>query len=467
MTQQDVRLDTAALDAIRANFRGALIETDSPDYDRARVVWNARVDRRPALIARCTGVADVMQVLKVAREHDLTVAVRGGGHDVAGNGVCDGGVVIDLTPMKGMRVDPARRVVRAQAGLTWAELDRETQVFGLATTGGQCSATGVAGVTLGGGIGWLMRRDGLTIDNLLSVDVVTADGRLLTASEHENEELFWGLRGGGGNFGVVTELELRLNPVSEVVAGLLVHPGDRLADVLRFYREYAETEPDSLTSTVIYLTAPPMPEIPEAMHGGPAVAIGVCYCGPPEEADAALRPLREFGPPAADLLAPMPYLVLQSMFDGMPAGDYGYSQSIRTLYLPELADDAIATMVEQAGAAVSSQCIVELIHLGGAMGRVDEDHTAFPGRDAPFFCMLQSTWSDAADAESHTRWTQRGWDAVRRFSDGRTYPNFLDGDEPAERVADSYGPDKLARLTALKRTYDPTNLFRLNKNIEP
>lgn len=457
----------AALDAVRADFRGELVDAGGPGYDAARVVWNARVDRRPAFIARCTGVADVLRVLAVAREHELPVAVRGGGHDVAGNGVCDDGVVIDLSPMKGVRVDPARRTARAQAGLTWAELDRETQAFGLAVTGGQCSATGVAGVTLGGGIGWLMRRDGLTIDNLVSVDVVTADGRLLTASEHENEELFWGLRGGGGNFGIVTELEFRLHPVGEVVAGLLVYPGDQLGDVLRFYREYSRTEPDALASTVIYLTAPPMPGLPEELHNAPVVAVGVCHSGPPEEADEALRSLREFGPPAADMTATMPYLVLQGMFDGMPAGDYGYSQCIRSLYLSELTDDAIEAMVAQATAVVSPLCLLELVHLGGAMARFDEDATAFPGRDAAFFGMFQSTWSDPADADTHVTWTQTSWDAVSPHSDGRTYPNFLNADEPTQRVADSYGAAKLARLRALKRTYDPTNLFHHNKNIEP
>ncbi|QFZ21330.1 FAD-binding oxidoreductase [Saccharothrix syringae] len=454
-------------DAIRADFRGELLEPGDAGYDRARVVWNAAVDRRPAVIARCRGVADVLHALAVAREAGVEVAVRGGGHDVAGNGVCDGGVVLDLSPMKGVRVDPVRRVARAQAGLTWAELDRETQAFGLATTGGQCSGTGVAGVTLGGGVGWLMRRHGLTVDNLLSVDVVTADGRLLTASEDENRELFWGLRGGGGNFGVVTGFEFRLHPVREVVAGLLVHPGDRLADVLALYRSYAAVEPDSVTSTVIALTAPPMPGLPESLHNEPAVAIGVCHSGPPEEADEALRPLREFGPPAADMVGPMPYLALQSMFDGMPAGDYGYRQSIRTGYLAELGDDAIAALVRHAGAAVSPLCLVELLHLGGAVARVAEDDTAFPGRDARFFCMFQSTWSDPAGTAAHTGWTREGWDAFARFSDGRTHPGFLDADEPARRVADAYGERKTARLAALKRRVDPANFFHLNKNIRP
>jgi FAD/FMN-containing dehydrogenase len=456
-----------AFDPLPAGFHGELLKPGSREYDQARVVWNSRIDRRPALIARCTDVSDVLAALATAREFGGDVAVRGGGHDVAGNGVCERGVVIDLSPMKGVRIDPVRRVVRAQAGLTWAELDLKTQEVGLATTGGQCSSTGVAGVTLGGGLGWLMRSHGLTVDNLLSAEVVTADGRVLTASERENPELFWGLRGGGGNFGIVTEFELRLHPVSEIVGGLLVYPGDLMAEVFAFYGEWAKTEPNSVTSSVLSLTAPPMPTLPPEMHGKPAVAIGVCYSGPPEDADVVLGPLRAWGPPAADLIAAMPYLALQSMFDGMPAGDYGYHQSIRSGYLPSLSGAAIAALTEHAAAAVSDQCIIEVIHLEGAVSDVPEPDTAFPGRDARFFGMLQSTWTDRADAKSHLAWTQSGWDTISQFSDGRTHPNFLDGDEPASRVADAYGPKKMARLADLKREYDPTNLFHLNKNIEP
>jgi FAD/FMN-containing dehydrogenase len=465
VTDQD--LAGTAFDALRANFRGELLSPGSREYDQARVVWNKRVDRRPALIARCTGVADVLAALAAARKFGGDVAVRGGGHDVAGAAVCERGIVIDLSPMKGVRIDEAKRVVRAQAGLTWAELDRETQAFGLATTGGQCSSTGVAGVTLGGGFGWLMRNHGLTIDNLLSVDVVTADGRLLTASEDENPELFWGLRGGGGNFGIVTEFEFRLHPLTDVVGGLLVYPGDMMADVFAFYGEWARTEPNSVTSTVISLTAPPMPALPQEMHGKPAVAIGVCYSGPAEDADAVLGPLRSWGAPAADMIASMPYLTLQSMFDGMPAGDYGYHQSIRSCYLPELSGRAIEALTAHVADAVSDQCLVEVIHLEGAVSDVAETDTAFPGRDARFFCMLQSTWTDRGDAESHLGWTQAGWDAVSQYSDGRTYPNFLDGEDPASRVSDSYGARKMARLAGLKREFDPANLFHLNKNIEP
>ena len=458
---------TGTFDALRTDFHGELLEPGSRAYEQARVVWNSRIDRRPALIARCTGVSDVLAALAAAREFGGDVAVRGGGHDVAGNGVCERGVVIDLSPMKGVRVDPDRRVVRAEAGLTWAELDQKTQEFGLATTGGQCSSTGVAGVTLGGGLGWLMREHGLTVDNLLSVQVVTADGRVLTASERENSELFWGLRGGGGNFGIVTEFEFRLHPVTDVVGGLLIYPGDLMADVFAFYGEWAATEPNSVTSSVLSLTAPPMPALPPEMHGKPAVAIGACYNGSPADAEAVLGPLRAWGPPAADLIAAMPYLTLQSMFDGMPAGDYGYHQSIRSGYLPALTAEAIQAMTDHAAAAVSDQCIVELIHLEGAVSDVPEAGTAFPGRDARFFCMIQSTWSDRADAESHLEWTRSGWDTISRFTDGRTLPNFLDGDEPATRVADAYGPKKMARLAELKREYDPANLFHLNKNIEP
>ncbi|WP_437316481.1 FAD-binding oxidoreductase [Sorangium sp. So ce385] len=461
------RFSPAALASLRSAFRGELIDADHPVYDRARVVWNARIDRRPALIARCTGVADVLAAVRFAREQGALVAVRGGGHDVAGSAVCEGGLVIDLSPMKGVRVDPHRRTVRAQAGLTWAELDRETQAFGLATTGGQCSTTGVAGVTLGGGIGWLMRQHGLTIDNLISADVVTADGRLLVASARENEELFWGLRGGGGNFGIVTELELRLHPVSQVFAGMLVHPGERLGDALRFYQEFAEREPDPLASSLIYFELPPMPEIPERLRGAPGVAIVVCYNGPPDEAERALAPLRAFGPPAAEIVGPMPYLALQGMFNGSPAGDYGFSQCIRSQYVARLGDAAIEALVAQVQARVSPLCLFEIAHLGGAVARVGEDETAFARRSAPFFSMFQSTWTDPADAERNIRWTQAAWQAMRPFSLGVTHPSFIDGDEPEARVSETFGDAKMKRLAALKRAYDPENFFRMNKNIKP
>jgi FAD/FMN-containing dehydrogenase len=467
MHQNPIRFTQAALDALRANFRGDLIDPDHARYDAARVVWNARVDRRPALIARCAGVADVLAAVRFAREHDALVAVRGGGHDIAGNGVCDGGVVIDLSPMKGVRVDPARRTVRAQAGLTWKELDHETQAFGLATTGGQCSATGVAGVTLGGGIGWLMRQHGLTIDNLVSVDLVTADGRLVTASADENAELFWGLRGGGGNFGIVTELELRLHPVEQVMVAMLIHPAERFADALRFFQASVRTEPEAMTSSLIYIDLPPMPQIPERMHGAPGVVIAACYNGSSADAEAAFGPLRAFGPPVGEIVAPMPYAALQGMFDAAPAGSYGYGQCVRSAYFSALGEEAIETIAAQLRAAPSPLCLFEIVHLEGAVARVDEDETAFPRRKTPFFSIFQSTWRDPADADRHIAWAQGAWQAVQPFASGGTIVSFIDAGEPAERVQEAYGDAKMKRLAALKRAFDPTNFFRLNKNIAP
>lgn len=463
------RFPQAAIDALQPNFRGELIDPESPRYDAARVVWNARIDRRPALTARCTGVADVLAALTFAREHGALTAVRGGGHDIAGNGVCDGGVVIDLSPMKGVRVDPARRTVRAQAGLTWRELDRETQAFGLATTGGQCSATGIAGVTLGGGLGWLMREHGLTIDNLLSVDLVTADGRLVTASADENAELFWGLRGGGGNFGIVTELELRLHPVGPQMFAMLFYPPERFSGAMRFYQGFAGTEPDALTSALCYLDLPPLPQIPARLHGTPSVALVASYNGPVADGEAAIAPLYALGAPIAEVVGPMPYLALQRLFDAGPAGAYGYRQAIRADYLSTagVGEEGIEAIAAQLRAAPSSLCSFQLIHLEGAIARVGEDEAAFPGRRARFFSMFQASFSDPADAERHVRWVEDAWAIAHQFSIRSTALNFIDPDEPAERVQEAYGEAKMKRLTALKRAYDPTNFFRLNKNVKP
>lgn len=461
------RFASQALDSLRSSFRGELIEPDNERYNAARVVWNARIDRRPALIARCTGVADVLAAVRFGREQGALVAVRGGGHDIAGNGVCDGGLVIDLSAMKGARVDAKRRTVRAQAGLTWGELDRETQAFGLATTGGQCSKTGIAGVTLGGGIGWLMREHGLTIDNLVSVDVVTAGGQLVTASAEENPELFWGVRGGGGNFGIVTELELRLHPVSQVAVAMFIHPAERFAEALRFYQSFVASEPEAMGTGFIYIDLPPMPQIPAELHGAPGVILAACYNGSLAAAEPAIAPLRGFGPPVAEIVAAMPYLVLQGMFDAAPAGAYGYGQCIRSNYFATFSEEAIATITAQVKAAPSASCLFEIAHLGGAVSRVGEDETAFSNRAAPFFSMFQSTWKDAAFAERHVRWTEAAFKATRGFSTGGTYANFIDEGEPESRVAEAFGQAKMKRLKALKLAYDPENFFRMNKNITP
>ncbi|HEY7027045.1 MAG TPA: FAD-binding oxidoreductase, partial [Gemmatimonadales bacterium] len=309
-------LDAAALADLARHFRGELIGPGDPRYDTARAIWNGAIDRHPGLIARCTGAADVRAAVRFARERDLLVAVRGGGHNVAGSAVCDAGLVIDLSPMKGLRVDPAKRTAQAQPGLLWGEFDRETQSFGLAATGGIITHTGIAGLTLGGGLGWLMRRCGLAADNVLSADVVTADGNFLRASAEENADLFWGLRGGGGNFGVVTSFEYRLHPVGPtVLAGVMLHPAAKAGEVLRFYRDFIETAPDELTTIVVLRMAPPAAFLPPSVHGQPVVVIGACYAGAVEEGERVLAPLRQFGQPLVDVIRPTPYVSHQALFD--------------------------------------------------------------------------------------------------------------------------------------------------------
>ena len=336
---------TTDLERLRDSIRGPVIAPDDAGYDAARAIWNGAIDRRPACVARCTGVADVVAAVRFAREHDLLVAVRSGGHGVGGHALCDGGLVIDLSPMKGIRVDPAARTARAEAGVLWGELDRETQLHGLATVGGIVTHTGIAGLTLGGGIGWLTRKHGATVDNLLSVDLVTAEGELLTASGDENPDLFWGIRGGGGNFGVVTSFEYRLHPVGPIVlAGPIFHPLEDAREVLAFYREFIATAPDELTTIFELSVAPPLPFLPEDVHGKPIVMVGACYAGAPDDGIEVVRPLKEFGRPIVDLLEPKPYTALQSMFD--PSVPHGWHRYWKSVELPPLTDDAIDTLVD-------------------------------------------------------------------------------------------------------------------------
>lgn len=340
-------LDEAAVQELAASFRGQLVRSRDDGYDGARAVFNAMVDRRPALIARCTGVADVMAAVRFARDNGLPLAIRGGGHSVPGYGVCEGGVVVDLSPMKGVWVDPEARTARAQAGLTWGELDRETQQFGLAVTGGRVTHTGIAGLTLGGGSGWLERKLGFTVDNLISADAVTADGQFVRASEEENEDLFWGIKGGGGNFGVVTSFEYRLHPVGPIVlGGMLMYPAERAGEVLRFYRDFIAEAPDELGGACAFVTAPPEPFVPEPVQGSQVFAVVVCYFGSIEEGEEAIRPLKEFEPPAMDMVGPMPYTVLQSLLD--PGNPPGLQNYWKAGFLHELPDEAVDTLVKHA-----------------------------------------------------------------------------------------------------------------------
>jgi FAD/FMN-containing dehydrogenase len=451
---------------LRAGVRGPVILPADPGYDAARAIWNGAIDRRPACIVRCTGVADVVAAVDFARERDLLVAVRSGGHGVGGHALCDGGVVIDLSPMKGIRVDPVARTARAEAGVLWGELDRETQLHGLATVGGIVTHTGIAGLTLGGGIGWLMRKHGATVDNLLSADVVTAQGEIVTASEEENPDLFWAIRGGGGNFGVVTSFEYRLHPVGPVVlAGPVFHLLEDAPEVLRFYREFIAGAPDELTTIFELSVAPPAPFLPEEVHGKQVVMVGACYAGSPDEGAEVVRPLKQFGRPIVDLLEPKRYTALQSMFDPMvPHGWHRYWKSVE---LPPLTDTAIDTLVEHAPAVTSPKSYCIVFQLGGALARVSEDETAFSQRDAAHNVNVNAVWTEEdPDAERHIAWAREYFDALQPHAGGRVYVNFL-GEEGGTRVRQAYGARNYERLVELKRAYDPTNLFRLNQNIEP
>jgi FAD/FMN-containing dehydrogenase len=446
-------------------FRGELIRPTDASYDAARRVWNAMVDKRPAVIAQCTGVADVVAAVNFARDNDLLVAVRGGGHNVAGKAVCDDGLVIDLSPMKGVRVDPVAQTVRAQPGVTWGLFDRETQAFGLATNGGLVSTTGIAGLTLGGGLGWLARKHGTTCDNLLSADVVTADGGVVTASQRERADLLWGLRGGGGNFGVVTSFEYRVHPVgAQVLAGAVFHPGEDAADVLRFFRDFVADAPDELTVIAVILKAPPEPFLPAEAHGKLAVALGVCYAGDLDEGERVLRPVRSFGRPLADVVGPMPYAALQSMFDaGHPAGLQNYWKSS---YLSELSDEAIDTAVAHAARMESALSNFYFEHLGGAISRAGKHETAFGHRDAMFDFAILAKWAEPQESDEHISWTRDFWQAMEPFASAAVYVNNL-GDEGEDRVRAAYTPERYERLVALKAKYDSANLFRLNQNIRP
>ena len=448
------------------SFRGELLLPSSPGYDAARKIWNGAIDRHPGCIARCTGVADVVAAVRFARERDLLVAVRSGGHGVAGHAVCDGGLVIDLSPLKGVRVDPQARTARVQAGVLWGELDRETQLHGLATVGGIVTHTGIAGLTLGGGLGWLMRKYGATVDSLLSVDVVTADGNLVTASADENPDLFWCVRGGGGNFGVVTSFVYRLHSVGPtVLAGPIFHPLEDAPQILRFYREFADDAPDELTTIFELSTAQPLPFLPAEVHGKPIVMVGACYAGPPQEGLEVVRPLKEFGNPIADLLEPKPYLSLQSMFD--PFVPHGWHRYWKSVELPRLTDDAIDTLVEQASAQTSPKSYCIVFQLGGMLSRVGRDETAFTQRDAAYNVNINAVWTpEDPDAERHIQWARDYFAAMQPHARDRVYVNFL-GDEGPHRVRQAYDPATYDRLAELKATYDPDNFFRLNQNIHP
>jgi FAD/FMN-containing dehydrogenase len=449
--------------SLRPRIRGEVVTPGEPSYDAVRKVWNGMIDKRPGAIARCVTAADVMTAVRFAREHDLLVSVRGGGHNVGGNALCDGGLTIDLSLMRGVRVDPEARTVRVAGGALLGDVDQETQEFGLVVPAGIVSHTGVAGLTLGGGIGWLARRFGLTADNLLSVDLVTAEGERVTASEDENADLLWGVRGGGGNFGIVTSFEFRAHPMQRtVLAGLLGWEIEQGGELLRFYRDLVAQAPDELGTVVGLRLAPPAPFVPPALHGKPVAAIFVCHSGSLDEAERALRPLREFGAPAIDTVQPMPYTSFQQMLD--PMQPHGRRYYMKAHDLPGLSDDAIEAMVAAVPTITSPHTIIAMFHLGGAIGNVAEDATAYSHRAAEFALNINASW-EAPDDARHIEWARALSAKMEPHAMG-VYVNFL-GEEGDERVRAAYGAEKYERLAALKAKYDPTNFFRLNQNIRP
>jgi hypothetical protein len=457
------RLAEATAEELRARLRGELICLQDAAYEEARKVYNGMIDRRPAAIIRCADVADVIAAVGLARDEGLDLSVRGGSHSVPGFGTNDDGVVCDLSAMRGMRVDSEARTVRAEGGCTWGDLDHATHAFGLATTGGIISTTGIAGLTLGGGIGHLARGHGLSCDNLISADVVTAEGRLLSASEADNPDLFWALRGGGGNFGVVTSLEYRLHPVGEIYGGPIFYPVERAGDVMRFYREFIADAPEQLGAFFAFQIAPPLPFIPEDRHGETMCLIVTCWAGPPEEGEQAIAPLLEAAPVVAQHVGRMPYPALNSAFDALlPPGLQHYWKAD---FVTELTDEAIAAHVEHGPRVPCVESTMHLYPIDGACQRVSSDATPFAHRDARFACNIAGMWPDAADNERNVRWVRDYWEAVHPHSQEGGPPNFMSADDQ-DRIRANYRGN-FDRLVAVKQKYDPENLFHMNQNIDP
>jgi len=464
MTTVAPTLGEATLQELREAVRGDILTPVDDGYDEARRIWNgAHDDRRPALVARCAGAADVIAALGFARANDLEIAVRGGGHSLPGFSTCDGGMVIDLSPMADVHVDSLARRATVGGGAVWADVDHETQAHALATTGGLVSTTGVAGFTLGGGIGWTMRKFGLACDNLVGAEVVLADGRLVHASESENQDLLWGLRGGGGNFGIVTQFELALHPLGPMVyAGPIFYPADTARELLRAFRGWAADAPDDITALVNLTTAPPLPVIPEQRHGRKVVAFVAASSGPVDEGEALVRAMRGVADPIADLLGPMPYHALQTLLD--PLWPKGINSYFKATNLARVDDELVDRLCELQLAAPGPQCELHVHQMGGAVGRVPDDTTAFAERSMPFVLNAVTGWQDPAVGAAHVDWARAAVDAAVSASTGRAYVNFL-GDGDSARGA--YGDAKYARLASLKAAYDPANVFHRNQNIQP
>ncbi len=459
-------LDPVAVVELASQLGGEAILPGDPAYEAARRVWNGMIDRRPAVVARCRGVADVIACVRFAADHDLLLAVRGGGHNVAGFGTCDGGFVIDLSAMRGVRVDPGRHTVRAEGGATWAELDRETQTFGLAAPGGIVSTTGIAGLTLGGGQGWLRRTHGMTSDNLISADVVLADGSFVTASETENPDLFWALRGGGGNFGVVTSFEYRLHPVGPMVAFAgPVYPLEESVQVMAGFRDFVADARDEINATATWWSIPAVPAFPVAVHGREVLILGAMYAGLPADGEAHLMPLRQIAEPILDLSATLPFTAVQQLFDPFfPPGEQRHYW--KSPYLAELGSEVVKEIASWMERRPSSMSMSSVWALGGALGRFDPDATAAGERHAPFVLEILANWAEPEETESNVTWAREFFVAMERYGTGKTNLNFPGLGEDPRFVRAAFGRN-FGRLASLKQKYDPANLFRLNQNIDP
>jgi FAD/FMN-containing dehydrogenase len=457
-------MSTQTIEGLRESVRGEVIVPQDESYDEARKVFNAMIDRRPTVVVRCAGTDDVVAAVNFARENGLDLAVRGGGHSVPGFGTADDAVVVDLSGMRDVQVDPARRTARSQGGATWGDFNDATHAHGLATTGGVVSTTGVGGLTLGGGIGYLARGVGLSCDNLVAAQVVTADGRVLPASESENEDLFWAIRGGGGNFGVVTAFEFRLHPVAEVYGGPMFFAASDAGTVLRAYREFIADAPEELGGFPAWQIAPPLPFIPEERHGETMLAFIACWAGATEDGERALQPIRDWAPVVAEHVGVMPYPALNSAFDALyPPG--GLQHYWKANFVKELTDDAIEAHLEHGPNVPVVNSTVHIYPINGACNRVASDATAFAYRDATFATVIAGMWPDPADNDANIEWVRDYYDATAPLSEEGGYVNFMSGDDQ-ERIRANYGGN-YDRLVDVKREYDPDNLFHLNQNVRP
>ena len=456
-------IEAETFDAFRATVGGQIALPGDAEYDEARTVWNATVDKRPDLVVRCSGPSDVMQAMRFAREHDLLVAVRAGGHNIAGKAVCNGGMLIDLSKMRAVRVDRAAKTAWVEPGATLRDFDRETQAFGMTTPVGINSTTGISGLTLGGGFGWTTRKFGMSIDNLIAADVVTAEGKMIRASEKDNAELFWALRGGGGNFGIVTGFEFRLHPLGpQVLSGLIVHPLKDAPSLLPEYRKLAASAPDELSTWVVLRKAPPLPFLPEEWHGKEVMVLAACYAGDTAAGEKALAPIRKLGRPIADVISPHPFTGWQQAFD--PLLTPGARNYWKSHDFAELSDEVLSKLVDFAGRLPTAECEIFIAHLGGAMGRVPSDATAYGGRKAAFVMNVHTRWQERSEDKQCIAWAREFYAATRPYAMGTTYVNFLSEDD--ENLAATYGPN-YARLAEVKAKFDPNNVFRVNQNIQP